>query len=247
MLAQIGDGGFEPRHMPWVSKLDRADYPRRGGGELVVAHAGMGTVITAGEHGKPIVLLPRRAPLGEHNNDHQADTALWLAPGPDLLVADAEAALPALHRRGAGRAGGGRRHRRHAPGGFLARLRAFVEGEAGARPRAPRAGRRSRPRCAERVACQRGGGAALSRKIASSPSSPWHSVSRSRRPVGLSFRLMARELPDPAGRPQKPRARPSGRRCAPAPEPRGGGAAPGSNTAPAAGHGQDVGSPPEMR
>ena len=129
MLAQIGDGGFEPRHMPWVRKLDRADYLRAvARAELIVAHAGMGTVITAGEHGKPIVLLPRRGPLGEHNNDHQADTAVWLGTRPGIRVADDEAALPgciaaALARPAAAAAIGAT-----APAAFLARLRAFVLG-----------------------------------------------------------------------------------------------------------------------
>ena len=96
MLAQIGDGGFEPAHMPWVRKLDRAEYVRTvERAALIVAHAGMGTVITAAEYAKPVVLLPRRGPLGEHNNDHQADTAVWLRTRPGIHVADDEAALPA--------------------------------------------------------------------------------------------------------------------------------------------------------
>jgi len=60
MLAQIGDGSFEPAHMPWVRRLERPDYLAAvARSALVVAHAGMGTVITAAEYGKPVVLLPR--------------------------------------------------------------------------------------------------------------------------------------------------------------------------------------------
>ena len=127
MLAQIGDGGFEPRHMPWVRKLDRSDYVRTvQRAELIVAHAGMGTVITAGEHAKPIVLLPRRGSLGEHNNDHQADTSVWLRTRPGIRVADEAADLPgcidaALNGAGAGAIGAA------APEAFLARIRAFVQ------------------------------------------------------------------------------------------------------------------------
>ena len=65
LLAQIGDGGFEPAHMRWVRSLPRDDYARTvAEAEVVVAHAGMGSVITAGEYGKPIVLVPRRAASG---------------------------------------------------------------------------------------------------------------------------------------------------------------------------------------
>lgn len=42
---------------------------------LVVSHAGMGNIIACLEAGKPLMLLPRRASLSEHRNDHQIDTA----------------------------------------------------------------------------------------------------------------------------------------------------------------------------
>jgi UDP-N-acetylglucosamine transferase subunit ALG13 len=130
MLAQIGDGGFLPLHMPWVRRLDRAEYLGTvARAELIVAHAGMGTVITAAEHGKPVVLLPRRGPLGEHNNDHQADTAAWLRTRPGIRVADTEADLgPCI---AAALAGGGAAIGASAPGEFLARIRAFVQGRDG--------------------------------------------------------------------------------------------------------------------
>ena len=42
---------------------------------LIVAHAGMGSIITALEYGKPIIVLPRRGQLRETRNDHQFATA----------------------------------------------------------------------------------------------------------------------------------------------------------------------------
>jgi UDP-N-acetylglucosamine transferase subunit ALG13 len=42
---------------------------------LIVAHAGIGTILAARRHEKPLVLLPRRHALGEHRNDHQMATA----------------------------------------------------------------------------------------------------------------------------------------------------------------------------
>jgi UDP-N-acetylglucosamine transferase subunit ALG13 len=43
--------------------------------EVVVAHAGMGSILTALSYGKPIIIMPRRAALGEHRNNHQMETA----------------------------------------------------------------------------------------------------------------------------------------------------------------------------
>jgi UDP-N-acetylglucosamine transferase subunit ALG13 len=129
MLAQIGAGGFLPARMPWVRRLERADYVAAvARAELVVAHAGMGTVITAAEHGKPVVLLPRRGPLGEHNNDHQADTAVWLRTRPGIRVADTEADLAPCIAAALAGGGGAGAIGPSAPGEFLARLRAFVQG-----------------------------------------------------------------------------------------------------------------------
>lgn len=42
---------------------------------LIVAHAGMGTIISAMRQNKPIIIFPRIAALGEHRNEHQLATA----------------------------------------------------------------------------------------------------------------------------------------------------------------------------
>ena len=48
ILAQIGDGAFEPRHMTWVRRLDRPDYAAAvARSRLVVAHAGIGSIVSA--------------------------------------------------------------------------------------------------------------------------------------------------------------------------------------------------------
>lgn len=128
LLAQIGDGAYEPAHMRWVRALPRSEFAEAvARAELVVGHAGMGTVITAGEFGKAVVIMPRRAARGEHTNDHQVDTAAWLGGRRGVFVADQEGDIPARLARA--RAGGdvdgvGE----GAPSDFLARIRAFAEG-----------------------------------------------------------------------------------------------------------------------
>lgn len=42
---------------------------------LVIAHAGMGTIIQCASIGKPLIIVPRLSQFGEHRNDHQVDTA----------------------------------------------------------------------------------------------------------------------------------------------------------------------------
>ena len=90
VLAQIGRGRYEPRHMRWSRRLGWDDYDAEvAASRLLVAHAGTGSVLTAGEWAKPIVVLPRRGQYGEHRNDHQMEWRLgcgvdqaysWLKP-----------------------------------------------------------------------------------------------------------------------------------------------------------------------
>ncbi len=130
ILAQIGNGGYEPAHMRWVRRMGQDDFDATAAGaELMVAHAGMGSVITAGRLGVPIVLLPRLQVKGEHNTDHQVATAGWLRGRPGVFVADDESELAA--RIGEARVVAGGRFARMsatAPPEFIARLRACLLG-----------------------------------------------------------------------------------------------------------------------
>ncbi len=125
LLAQIGDGSYQPTHMRWVRRLDRADFAATiAQCRLVVAHAGFGSIVTAGEYGKPVVVLPRRYALGEHTSDHQLETVDWLRAKPGIYVADGDDELPArIDDALAGARGGPGPLAKHAPPEFIARLR----------------------------------------------------------------------------------------------------------------------------
>ena len=128
ILAQIGEGAFEPRHMTWVRRLERPDYAAAvARARLIVAHAGVGSVVSAGEQGKPIVVLPRRAARGEHTSDHQVETAGWLRGKPGVQVAEGEADLPACIAAAVAGAAGGERIPRAADPELIARIRRFIE------------------------------------------------------------------------------------------------------------------------
>ena len=76
VLAQIGKSEYKPTHIRWVRTMrpdEFRDAVRQA--ELVVAHAGIGTLLTALEYGKQAVIVPRMAKLGEQRNDHQLATA----------------------------------------------------------------------------------------------------------------------------------------------------------------------------
>ena len=54
---------------------------------VVVAHAGIGTILSARKHGKPLIVMPRRHKLGEHRNDHQMATAKQVEALPGIHIA----------------------------------------------------------------------------------------------------------------------------------------------------------------
>lgn len=66
---------------------------------VVVAHAGIGTILSARKFGRPLIVLPRRCDLGEHRNDHQLATARQVEHLPGIHVAWETADLAALLAR----------------------------------------------------------------------------------------------------------------------------------------------------
>lgn len=97
VLAQIGSGDHVPTSAAWVRSLAPDEFRQRcRSAQLIIAHAGMGSVLTALEFGKPLVVLARRAGLRETRNDHQLATAKWLSARPGIWVAQSEDELPDL-------------------------------------------------------------------------------------------------------------------------------------------------------
>lgn len=95
IFAQIGGGVYEPKRMRWQRIVAPDEYKKIVADcRLMVAHAGTGSVFTASEYQKPIVLVPRRAAQKEHTTDHQLDTAKWLEGKPGIFIAWTEADLP---------------------------------------------------------------------------------------------------------------------------------------------------------
>lgn len=93
----------------------------------VVAHVGMGTILACLERGKPVLVLPRRASLGETRNEHQSASARGLESRSGLFIAWNEDELPALLDR-LGSLQGGARISSDASPELLGAVRDFVLG-----------------------------------------------------------------------------------------------------------------------
>lgn len=100
VFAQVGKTDYVPKNMEWAPAIAPADFERQfAAASRVVAHAGIGGILTARRLGKPVILFPRRAEFGEHRNDHQLATAQHLADGRTILVAWTEDDLAELLSR----------------------------------------------------------------------------------------------------------------------------------------------------
>ena len=98
IVAQAGASSSRFRNIHTVQHLSQTAFQdHMKASRLVVAHAGMGTILSAAELGLPVILMPRLAKFGEHRNDHQRDTAKEMArPSNVTVVEDGESLHQAL-------------------------------------------------------------------------------------------------------------------------------------------------------
>jgi UDP-N-acetylglucosamine transferase subunit ALG13 len=95
VLAQIGGGAFRPKYVQFTDFMDPSEFNRvLRTASILVAHAGMGSIISALELGKPIVVMPRRAEFRETRNDHQVASAERFGAQGRIIVANDEQDLP---------------------------------------------------------------------------------------------------------------------------------------------------------
>jgi beta-1,4-N-acetylglucosaminyltransferase len=95
VYAQIGNGEYEPRHMPFARFVEKADFDgQMKGCSVVISHAGIGTISTALHYGRTMIVLPRLKAFGEHVNDHQVGTARKYAELGHVILSDSVGDLP---------------------------------------------------------------------------------------------------------------------------------------------------------
>lgn len=88
VVAQVGPSSYVPTSLRAHAFVPPAEFEsllQRA--SLVIAHCGMGSILSALSHGKPIIVMPRSAAKGEHRNDHQRATAQRFSRQPGVTVA----------------------------------------------------------------------------------------------------------------------------------------------------------------
>jgi UDP-N-acetylglucosamine transferase subunit ALG13 len=100
VIAQIGPTRYRPVAMQSFAHVAYdtfRDLQREC--TVMVCHAGMGSIITAMEFGKPIIVMPRNHRLGEHRNGHQFATLRQFGNRPGIYPAQTEVELLSLLER----------------------------------------------------------------------------------------------------------------------------------------------------
>ena len=88
VIVQTGGGEYRPQHMRSESFMGPERYK-----ELldkcsqVVAHAGTGSILSAQEYDRPLLIMPRSPELKEVRSDHQHSTCQKYADRPRVLIA----------------------------------------------------------------------------------------------------------------------------------------------------------------
>ncbi|MFH0909942.1 MAG: glycosyltransferase [Planctomycetota bacterium] len=94
VFAQIGRAGYRPRHIRWADFLTPEAFREHAmAADAIVSHAGMGTILSALELSKPLLVFPRLASQRETRSDHQTATARAWSERGALQAALSEAEL----------------------------------------------------------------------------------------------------------------------------------------------------------
>lgn len=87
-VVQAGNSTCKPRSFKLTPDFSRKEFQKIfHESEVVVSHAGMGTILTAIKFKKPLIIFPRLSEYGEHRNDHQLATANYMKDLPNIFVA----------------------------------------------------------------------------------------------------------------------------------------------------------------
>jgi UDP-N-acetylglucosamine transferase subunit ALG13 len=87
VIIQKGYSSYRPKHaecFDFVTMDVSIGYIQNA--DLVVSHAGIGTIIICKEHGIPLIIFPRRKKFNEHGTDHQMEIARALEERKEVHI-----------------------------------------------------------------------------------------------------------------------------------------------------------------
>lgn len=100
IFAQIGHSNYIPKNMRYERLIEKDRFDSLcASSSALISHGGMGSIMMALEHSKPLLIMPRLKQFGEVVNDHQVGTAKEFERMGHVLVAYGADELPGKIRQ----------------------------------------------------------------------------------------------------------------------------------------------------
>lgn len=94
ITVQSGENSFQPEYCKMKGFISSDEWQSLFlAADIVVSHAGMGTIIKCLDIGKPLIIMPRKASMNEHRNDHQIATSKQFDEYESIRVVNTEQEL----------------------------------------------------------------------------------------------------------------------------------------------------------
>lgn len=76
IFAQIGSSTYIPKNYRYKDFIDKDEFTNKiENSDLIITHAGVGTIITSINKNKKVIVVPRLAKYNEHIDNHQLEIA----------------------------------------------------------------------------------------------------------------------------------------------------------------------------
>ena len=94
ICAQIGYSTYQPKYYEYHQFFSEEDFQKKiAESDYIIAHGGLGSMMSSMRAGKKIIVVPRSAHYGEHVDDHQYQLATLFQSRGHLLMAESEREL----------------------------------------------------------------------------------------------------------------------------------------------------------
>lgn len=88
VIAQVFGMKYQPKNIRTLDYIEPKDFKNYvESAELIISHAGTGTILSVAQMEKPMIVFPRLGKLKETRNNHQIDTCVRLEQITKLQVA----------------------------------------------------------------------------------------------------------------------------------------------------------------
>ena len=76
VFAQIGYSSYLPKNYEYCDFLEQFEFEKKiKESDFVITHAGVGSILSALDMNKKVIMIPRKREYGEHIDDHQCEIA----------------------------------------------------------------------------------------------------------------------------------------------------------------------------